>query len=93
METRPAPTASALAWMLSGATAITVRSGGATCSTRNVSAPVELASKSPSVAPAGTDAMNMAFDVTPHELVTSIITEDGVLEPPYEEAIARAVGR
>ena len=45
------------------------------------------------VAPAGTDAMNMAFDVTPHELVTSIVTEDGVLEPPYEEAIARAVGR
>jgi methylthioribose-1-phosphate isomerase len=45
------------------------------------------------VAPAGTDAMNMAFDVTPHELVTSIVTEDGVLEPPYEEAIARAVAR
>ena len=45
------------------------------------------------VAPAGTSALNMAFDVTPHELVTSIITEVGVLEPPYEEAIARAVGR
>jgi methylthioribose-1-phosphate isomerase len=35
----------------------------------------------------------MAFDVTPHELVTSIVTEDGVLEPPYEESIAHAVGR
>ena len=45
------------------------------------------------VAPAGTQAMNMAFDVTPHELVTSIVTEDGVLEPPYEESIARALGR
>jgi methylthioribose-1-phosphate isomerase len=45
------------------------------------------------VAPAGTEAMNMAFDVTPHELVTSIVTEDGVLEPPYDESIARAVGR
>jgi methylthioribose-1-phosphate isomerase len=45
------------------------------------------------VAPAGTEAMNMAFDVTPHELVTSIVTEDGVLEPPYEESIARALGR
>jgi len=45
------------------------------------------------IAPAGTDAMNMAFDVTPHELVTSIVTEAGVLEPPYEESIARAVGR
>ena len=45
------------------------------------------------IAPAGTQAMNMAFDVTPHELVTSIVTEDGVLEPPYEESIARAFGR
>ena len=45
------------------------------------------------VAPDGVAAMNLAFDVTPHELVTSIVTEDGVLEPPYEEAIARAVGR
>jgi methylthioribose-1-phosphate isomerase len=45
------------------------------------------------VAPAGTEAMNMAFDVTPHELVTSIVTEEGVLEPPYEESIRRAVGR
>ena len=45
------------------------------------------------VAPAGTAAMNMAFDVTPHELVTSIVTEEGVLEPPYEESIARAVRR
>jgi len=45
------------------------------------------------VTPAGTEAMNMAFDVTPHELVTSIVTEDGVLEPPYEESIARAVRR
>jgi methylthioribose-1-phosphate isomerase len=45
------------------------------------------------VAPAGTEAMNMAFDVTPHELVTSIVTENGVLEPPYEESIRRAVGR
>jgi methylthioribose-1-phosphate isomerase len=45
------------------------------------------------VAPEGAEAMNLAFDVTPHELVTSIVTEGGVLEPPYEEAIARAVGR
>jgi methylthioribose-1-phosphate isomerase len=45
------------------------------------------------VAPAGAEALNLAFDVTPHDLVTSIVTEEGVLEPPYEEAIARAVGR
>jgi methylthioribose-1-phosphate isomerase len=36
-------------------------------------------------------ALNLAFDVTPHELVASIVTEAGVLEPPYEEAIERAL--
>jgi methylthioribose-1-phosphate isomerase len=34
-------------------------------------------------------AFNPAFDVTPADLVTAIITEAGVLEPPYEEAIRR----
>ncbi|MBD0281907.1 MAG: S-methyl-5-thioribose-1-phosphate isomerase [Thermoleophilaceae bacterium] len=37
----------------------------------------------------GPDAFNPAFDVTPAELVTGIITEAGVLELPYEESIAR----
>jgi methylthioribose-1-phosphate isomerase len=36
-------------------------------------------------------ALNLAFDVTPHDLVTSIVTEAGVLEPPYEESLERAV--
>ena len=40
---------------------------------------------------AGGDAFNPAFDVTPAELVTAIITEAGVLEAPYEESVARAV--
>jgi methylthioribose-1-phosphate isomerase len=44
------------------------------------------------VAP-GLPALNMAFDVTPAELVTAIVTEAGVLEPPYEEAIAAVAGR
>ena len=39
----------------------------------------------------GGDAFNLAFDVTPAELVTAIVTEAGVLEAPYAEAIARAV--
>jgi methylthioribose-1-phosphate isomerase len=39
------------------------------------------------VAP-GLPALNFAFDVTPAELVTAIVTEAGVLEAPYEEAIA-----
>jgi methylthioribose-1-phosphate isomerase len=39
------------------------------------------------------EAFNPAFDVTPAELVTAIVTEAGVLEPPYSESIARAVAR
>ena len=37
------------------------------------------------------DAFNPAFDVTPAQLVTAIVTEAGVLQPPYPESIARAV--
>jgi methylthioribose-1-phosphate isomerase len=36
-------------------------------------------------------ALNLAFDVTPHELVSSIVTEAGVLRPPYEDSLAAAV--
>jgi len=43
------------------------------------------------VAP-GLPALNLAFDVTPAELVTGIVTEAGVLESPYEEAIAAVAG-
>ena len=44
------------------------------------------------IAPIGTSGFNLAFDVTPHELIASIVTEAGVLEPPYETSIARALG-
>jgi methylthioribose-1-phosphate isomerase len=44
------------------------------------------------VAP-GQPALNFAFDVTPAELVTAIVTEAGVLEAPYEEAIAAVARR
>ena len=43
------------------------------------------------VTPEGAEALNLAFDVTPAELITAIITEAGVLAPPYEESLARAV--
>jgi methylthioribose-1-phosphate isomerase len=36
-------------------------------------------------------AFNPAFDVTPAELVRAIFTEAGVLEPPYDESIERAL--
>ena len=45
------------------------------------------------IAPGETQATNFAFDVTPAELVTAIITEAGVLEPPYGESIRAALAR
>lgn len=39
-------------------------------------------------APEGIEIYNPAFDVTPAELVTAIVTEKGVLAPPYTKAIA-----
>ena len=44
-------------------------------------------------APPDATALNLAFDVTPAELITAIITEAGVLEPPYEESLETAVHR
>jgi methylthioribose-1-phosphate isomerase len=43
------------------------------------------------VAPADTAALNLAFDVTPAALIAAIVTDAGVLEPPYTESLARAV--
>jgi len=45
-----------------------------------------------SIAPAGTEALNFAFDVTPHDLIAAIITEVGVLKPPFGDSIAAAFG-
>ena len=41
------------------------------------------------VAPLGTQAYNPAFDVTPPELVTAIVTEEGTVSPVTAEALAR----
>jgi len=41
------------------------------------------------VAPAGTYAVNPAFDVTPARLITAIVTENGVATPPYPAALKR----
>ena len=38
-------------------------------------------------APEGISVINPAFDETPPELVSSIITEAGIAKPPYEESI------
>ncbi|MFQ5526264.1 MAG: S-methyl-5-thioribose-1-phosphate isomerase [Thermoanaerobaculia bacterium] len=42
------------------------------------------------VAPDDAPAANFAFDVTPNELIAAIITDAGVLEPPFVESITRA---
>ena len=39
------------------------------------------------VTPDSASARNPAFDVTPHELITGLITEKGVIYPPFEEKI------
>jgi methylthioribose-1-phosphate isomerase len=39
--------------------------------------------------PAGVGAFNPAFDVTPAELITGIVTEKGVFRAPYEESFRR----
>jgi methylthioribose-1-phosphate isomerase len=44
------------------------------------------------VAPTGVKVMNPAFDVTPHALVTAIITERGVVRAPYVKSLARLFG-
>jgi methylthioribose-1-phosphate isomerase len=43
------------------------------------------------IAPTGVAVMNPAFDVTPHALVTAIITERGVARPPYRLSLRRMV--
>ena len=39
----------------------------------------------------GIGIRNPAFDVTPHEYVDAIITEAGVIRPPYEANLRAAV--
>ena len=40
-------------------------------------------------APDGIKVINPAFDMTPPELISGIITEKGVAKPPYEESIKK----
>ena len=41
------------------------------------------------VVPKGATALNPAFDVTPHELITAWVTEKGVIEPPFEKSVLK----
>jgi methylthioribose-1-phosphate isomerase len=41
------------------------------------------------IAPSGVRVENPAFDVTPNDLVTAIVTERGIARAPYDRALAR----
>jgi methylthioribose-1-phosphate isomerase len=41
------------------------------------------------LAPDGIDVSNPAFDVTPNELITAIITDRGVARAPYVESLSK----
>lgn len=45
------------------------------------------------IAPLGFPAAHPGFDITPHHLITGIVTEKGVLYPPFDEALRAALGR
>lgn len=44
------------------------------------------------VAPIEAEARNIAFDVTPNRLITGIVTENGVVYPPFEVNLRNALG-
>jgi methylthioribose-1-phosphate isomerase len=43
------------------------------------------------LAPDGVKVHNPAFDVTPHQFITAIITDKGVARPPYVESLKKLV--
>jgi methylthioribose-1-phosphate isomerase len=43
------------------------------------------------IAPEGVRVANPAFDITPARLITAIVTEEGVVYPPFEEGLRQVV--
>jgi methylthioribose-1-phosphate isomerase len=43
-------------------------------------------------APVGAKARNPVFDMTPHRYITALITDRGVVRPPYESGLAALTG-
>ena len=41
------------------------------------------------IGPSGVQAANPAFDITPGKYVTAIITEKGIIKPPYRTGIKK----
>lgn len=45
------------------------------------------------IAPRNVKVYNPAFDVTPPELVTAIVTEKGIVKPPFQEGLKNMLGK
>lgn len=45
------------------------------------------------MAPEGVKCWNPAFDVTDHQLITAIVTEKGIIYPPFERSLKRLFGK
>ena len=43
------------------------------------------------ITPKGTSARNPAFDITPHHLISAIVTENGIIKKPYSENLRKIV--
>jgi methylthioribose-1-phosphate isomerase len=50
--------------------------------------PIELRSAGELDAAPGAEVVNPAFDVTPAELVSAIVTDGGIVEPPFERSLS-----
>ncbi len=44
------------------------------------------------IAPEGIAALNPAFDVTPHHLITAIVTDAGIAHPPFTRSLKELAG-
>jgi methylthioribose-1-phosphate isomerase len=44
------------------------------------------------IAPENVKVYNPAFDVTPNELITAIVTDKGIIYPPYKKNIENLFG-
>lgn len=58
---------------------------------RNSSEVLSLEVAGQPVAPVGSTARNPAFDITPYRLLTAIITEKGIVYPPFDQNLVRTV--
>lgn len=60
---------------------------------RNPSEVLNLQLNGKSIAPLKSKARNPAFDITPHRLISALVTEAGILYPPYKIKLREAVER